>query len=146
MSSVSPQVSASPVDERLNQLDELQSQDESSSPSVLAGLSGVVNEACESAFGALDASANSTGSSAEDLFLRPHDVSMSESSSARKRELSETLSSDEARRSRSCNRKAAGTPCPHLPSGVSAAANLARSWSSSSISRSSSLVKSSSKS
>ena len=146
VSSVSPQVSASPVDERLNQLDELQSQDESSSPSVLAGLSGVVNEACESAFGALDASANSTGSSAEDSFLRPHDVSMSESSSARKHELSETLSSDDARRSRSRNRKAARTPGPHLPSGVSAAANLARSWSSSSISRSSSLVKSSSKS
>ena len=88
VSSVTSRVSASPVDERLNQLDELQSQDESSSPSVVAWLSGVVNEACESAIGALDASINSTsGSSAEDSFLQPRDVSMSEPSSAWKREL-----------------------------------------------------------
>lgn len=98
--------SATPDDERLNQLNELQTQHESSSPSVLVGLSGVVNAACESVIGALGAAANSaSGSSAEDSFLRAHDVIMLEPLVMWERELSETLFSDDSRRSTSCNRK-----------------------------------------
>ena len=139
-----PQTSAVPVDdETFNQLDEIQSQEESPSQSVLVGLSGIVNDACESAVDALHPATDpaSGSSSGEDSFVRPQDVSMSELSAARKCEVSELFSSDESR-SRSCSRKA---PRPHLPSGVSTAASLACSRSSSS-SRSLSSARSSSKS
>ncbi len=130
-------------DERFNQLDEIQTQEESLSQSVLDGLSGVVNNACESAFDAPSPASVpvSDSSSGEGSFVRPQDVSMSGPSAARKREASELLSSDDSR-SRPRLRKA---PRPHLPSGVSAAASLARPRSSSG-SRSRSGARSTSKS
>ena len=139
-----PQMSAVPVDdERFNQLDEIQSQEESPRQSVLVGLSGIVNDACESAVDALHPATDpaSGSSSGEGSFVRLQDFSMSELSAARKCEVSELFSSDEScSRSRSCK-----APLPHLPSGVSAAASLAHSRSSSS-SRSLSSARSSSKS
>ena len=130
-------------DEIFNQLDEIQTQEESLSQSVLDGLSGVANNACESAFDALSPATVpvSDSSSGEGSFVRPQDVSMSGPSAARKREVSELLSSDDSR-SRPRSRKA---PRPHLPSGVSAAASVARPRSSSG-SRSRSDARSSSKS
>ena len=95
-----PQTSTIPVeDERFNQLDEIQTQDESLTQSVLNGLSGVVNDACESAFDALYPATDpvSGSSSGEGSFLRPQDVSLSGLSAPRKREVSELLSSDDSR-------------------------------------------------
>ena len=127
----------------MNQLDEIQTQEESLSQSVLDGLSGVVNNVCESAFVAPSPATDpvSDSFSGEGSFVRPQDVSMSGPSAARKREVSELLSSDESR-SRPRSRKA---PHPHLPSAVSAGASLARPRSSSGL-RSLSGARSSSKS
>ena len=130
-------------DERLNQLDEIQTQDESPSQSVLDGLSGVVNEVCESA---IDASESAGGSQSDGAFVNPQDVCMSVPSLSQKRGTSELLSSDESHRSRSRNRKSSRVTSSHVPTGVSAAASLARSRSSSLSSRSPSVSKSSSKS
>ena len=122
------QTSTPVVDERLNQLDELQSQVESPSQSVL---SGIVNEACESVIGVTDSPVSGCSSSANSV--QPQDCDMSEASLARKRGVSEYLSSDDSRdRSRSRGRKSSRVPGAHVPSGVSAAAELARSQSSSS--------------
>ena len=130
-------------DERFNQLDEVQTQEDSPSQSVLDGLSGVVNEVCESAIDALE----SAGSSESDgTFAKPQDVSMSEPLLSQKRSMAELLSSDESPRSRSRNRKSSRVTSSHMPTGVSAAANLARSRSSSLNSRSPSVSRSSSKS
>ena len=144
--SVSLPPAASDSDDRLNQLDELQTQVGSLSQSVLVGLSDVVDKVCESATNVLNSAVGSASesSSSEDPFVRPQDVNMSVASGARKREVSEVFSSDELRdRSRSRTRKAR-TASPHIPSGLAAAANLARSRSSSG-SRTSSSVRSSSK-
>ena len=144
-----PQPGTAPdVDERLNQLDEIQTQDESPSPSVLSGLSSVVNEACESAIDALESAGGSVSdaSLSGDSFVKPRDVCMSEPSPSMKRSTTELLSSDESHRSRSRSRKSTRVTSSHMPSGVSAAANLARSRSSSLSSRSPSVLKSSSKS
>ena len=70
---------------------------------------------------------------------------MSEPSLSQKRGTAELLSSDDSHRSRSRNRKSSRVAGPHVPSSVSAAANLARSRSSSSL-RSPAVSKSSSKS
>ncbi len=132
-------------DSRFNQLDELQSQDPASSAqsqddgtpqsqSVLAGLSDVVNDACEAIF-RVPAVPASPGTPLSDS-------AMADPSAARKRDLSSDSSSH---RSRSRNRKSSRVPGQHMPSGVTAAATLARSRSSSS-SRSSSAVRPDSKS
>ena len=122
------QTSTPVVDERFNQLDELQSQVESPSQSVL---SAVVNEACESVIGVTDSPVSGCSSSVNSG--QPQDCDMLEASLARKRGVSEYLSSDDSRdRSRSRSRKSSRVPGAHMPSGVSAAAELARSRSSSS--------------
>ena len=68
--------STAPLDDvRFNQLDELQTQDESPSPSVLAGLSGTVNDARDSAIRNLDATVISDSISSDDAsFVHPQDV------------------------------------------------------------------------
>ena len=138
---VDPVVSQPPtaleVDERLNQLDELQTQVDSSSQSMLIGLSGA------GASGSVDSVSDVSPN--EFSFAKP-DVPMSEPSLSQKRGTSELLSSDESHRSRSRNRKSSRVAGPHVPSGVSAAVNLARSRSSSTSSRSPLVSKSSSKS
>ena len=126
-------------DERLNQLDELQTQsDGSPSQSALVGLSGIVNEACVTVLQSSSSpvAASSSGASCS---VQPQDSVMAEPSFARKRDASDLSSSDGSFRSKpkSRSRKASGIPCPHLPSGVSAAASLARSRSSSSLKSSS---------
>ena len=121
--SVSQSSATSGIDDRFNQLDEIQTQ------SVLNGLSDVVDNICESAISALNSAVGSVSesSSCEDPFVKPQDVSMSEPSVTWKREVSEVLSSDESReRSRSRGRKARATGS-HIPSGAAAAANFARS-------------------
>lgn len=122
-----------PVDERFNQVNELQSQsDGSPSQSVLVGLSGVVNEACETVL-QTSHSLVAVSSSGESCSVQSQDSVMVEPSSARKRVASDLSSSDGSSRSKSKarGRKASRIPGPHLPSGVSAAANLA-CWRSSS--------------
>ncbi len=143
------QLSGSLDDVRLNQLDEIQTQDSApnsqsqdddspQSQSVLADLSTTVNDACEAIF-RVPAVPDSPGTPLSD---DRSDCVMADPSSARKRDLSSDSSSN---RSRSRNRKASRVPGQHMPSGVTAAATLARSRSSSS-SRSSSAVRSHSKS
>ena len=144
-SAVSQPSSAPDDDERLNQLDEIQTPVDSSSQSMLDGLSGAVHDACESVTGALEPTGGSDGPSSEFLFVKPQDVDMSQSSLSQKRGTSELLSSDDSHRSRSRNRKSSRVAGPHVPSGVSQAVNLARSRSSSLSSRSPSVSKSSPK-
>ena len=123
-SSVVSQPSAPLEDDRLNQLNELQTQDEFSSPSVLVGLSGVVNDACELAIGVLDATDSASSSSCGDSFVWLQDVCMPLLLVVHKRDFYEVLSSDDSsRKSRSHSRKTSGVPGFHLSSGVSAAAN-----------------------
>ena len=131
LASAAPQPSSAPDDdERLNQLDEIQTPVDSSSQSMLDGLSGAVHDACESATGALKSTGGSDGPSSDFPFAKPQDVDMSQSSLSQKRGTSELLSSDDSRRSRSRNRKSSRVAGPHVPSGVSQAVNLARSRSS----------------
>ena len=114
------------VDDMFNQLDELQSQDESLCQSVL---SSVVNDTCESAIGMLGVTASpvSGSSSSVNSGVQPQDCDMSEASLARKRGVSEYLSPDDSHdRSQSRSRKSSCPPDAHVPSGVAAAANLAR--------------------
>ena len=116
-------------DVRLNQLDELETQDESLCPSVLAGLSGTVNNDCYSAIRNLDATVISDSISSDDAsFVHPQDVSMTRPSAARKRD----LSSYDSLPSRSGRCKASSVPGSHVPCSVTAAASLAHSRSSSS--------------
>ena len=127
------QTSTPVVDEQFNQLDKLRSQDESPSQSVL---SGVVNEACEFVIGMLGVTDSpvSGSSSSVNSGVQPQDCDMSEASLAWKRDVSEYLSSDDSRdRSRSRGRKSSHVPGVHVPSGVSAAVELARCRSSSSL-------------
>ena len=96
----------------------------------MAGLTQVVREAC-AALGS-EGCTDSAPSSAESA--PSHDVSMAEPSVARKRGASEVASSeDDSSRSRSKARgmKVPKHPSPHVPPGVSSAALLARSRSSS---------------
>ena len=65
LTSTVSQPGTAPDDERFNQLNEIQMQEESLSQSVLDGLSGVVNEACEPAIDALE----SAGDSVSDVSL-----------------------------------------------------------------------------
>ena len=145
-STVSRPVTAPEDDDRFNQLNKIQTWEDSPSQSLLDSLSGVVNEACESAIDALE----SAGGSASDSslsggsFVKPRDVCMSEPSLSQKHGIAELLSSDESHRSRSRNRKSSHVTSSHVPSGVSAAVTLARSRSSSLSSRSPSASKSSS--
>ena len=107
-------------DERLNQLDELQSQSDGS-PSQLAfvGLSAIVNEACVTV---LQSSGSPVAASSSDAScsVQSEDSVMVEPSSTRKRDASDLSSSDGSIRSKpkSHYRKASRIPCPHLPSGV----------------------------
>ena len=65
--------------------------------------------------------------------MQPQDCEISKASLAPKHGVSEYLSSDDSRdKSRSHGRKSSRPPDAHVPSGVSAATNLARSRSSSS--------------
>ena len=121
-------------DLRLNQLDEYQTQSEVSqsqqlgsvdnpqSQSVLANLSNVVNDACEAVFRVPDVPAISSVSAGSPL---SQDSDMADPSAARKRDLSPSLNS------RSRSRKQSRPPGSHVPSGVVAAASLARARSSS---------------
>ena len=117
------------IDERLNQLDEFQSQSDVAqsrgsapqSQSVLAGLTQVVHEVS-------DDPADSVPSSAESAPV--HDVRMAEPSGAQKQVVSKIASSDDVEkssrgRSQFCGWKALHRPGPHVPPGVSSAALLA---------------------
>lgn len=133
---------STPVDERLNELNELQSQsDGSQSQSVLCGLSQVVDDACGAVIEVVASSNNSFAgvSSSGESSIQPHDSCMAEPWSAQKRVASDISPSDGSSRARSKvrGRKVSRTQGPHIPPGVSSAASLARSRSSSS-SRSSS--------
>ena len=116
------------VDERLNQLDEFQSQSDVAqsrgsapqSQSVLAGLTQVVHEVS-------DDPADSVPSSAESAPV--HDVRMAEPSGAQKQVVSEIAFSDVEKSSRGrsqfCGWKALHRPGLHVPPGVLSAALLA---------------------
>ena len=120
--------------QRFNQIDELQTQISSSgfqsqvdsveSQSVLADLTGVVNDACEAVFRAPAAPVFSVPSSNDDS-LASQDCTMADPPSARKRVLSSLPDS------RSRGRKVSRHSSSHLPPGVASAASLARSRSSS---------------
>lgn len=130
---------STPVDERLNELNELQSQsDGSQSQSVLCQ---VVDDACEAVIEVVASSNNSLAgvSSSGESSIQPHDSCMAEPWSAQKRVASDISPSDGSSQARSKvrGRKVSRTQGPHIPPGVSSAASLARSRSSSS-SRSSS--------
>ena len=124
-------LSCSLDDERFNQLDDLHSSPDGSfdtpeSQSVLAGLTQIVQEACEVTV----SSDSPVVTSPVEEFKTP-DICMAESSAARKRAGDEIVSSDESRRGRPRSRKVSRGSVPHVPPGVSSAALLARSRSTS---------------
>ena len=126
--------SSSLVDDRFNQLDEILSQsDDPQSQSVLAGLSEAVEEACATVIEVLDSSDKSAPIPSSGGSEQLQDSCMVEPSAARKRVASELSSSDGGSQAKSKprGRKALRTPGPHVPPGVSSAAEVARSRSSS---------------
>ena len=134
-------LSCSLDDERFNQLDYLHSSpdDAPESQSVLAGLTQIVQDACEGT----ESSDSPAVTSPAERFKTP-DICMAESSTARKRVVDEIVTSDESRRARSRSWKVSRGPVSHVPPGVSSAALLARSRSTS-ASRSTSSSRSSSR-
>ena len=127
-----------PLDERLNQLDELPSQpatlpsqpddhrDESDPPqsqSVLADLSGIVNEVCEATIEVLESSYDDTASSGRPIRPLSRESSMVELSNVRKRGAPRASSKER-------DRKSSRIPTRHIPASVSSAVFLARSNSS----------------
>ena len=95
-------LSVSLDDERFNQLDDLHSSpdDAPESQSVLAGMTQIVQDACE----VTESSHSPAVTSPAEQFKTP-DICMAVSSAARKRVADEIVSSDESRRDRSRSRK-----------------------------------------
>ena len=104
----------------------------------MAGLTQIVLYACE----ATEPSGGPALASPAEEFKTP-DICMAESSAAQKRAADEIVSSDDSRKDRSRSRKVS-RPVSHVPPGVSDAALLARSRSTS-ASRSTSSSRSSSR-